>query len=107
MLHTVAVSDGEGIVPRLALALSDEEGASQVTSLEEFFLCVCSLNLTKVPSEIWEEGERGGRGRRRKGREEEGEGGGRATSFSNSSTMPGSLGALQYTSSGHALKWYW
>ena len=48
MLHTVAVSDGKGIVPRLALALSDEESASQVSSLEEFFLCVCSLNLTML-----------------------------------------------------------
>ena len=66
MLHTVAVSDREGIVPRLALALSDEESASQVSSLEEFFLCICSLNLTKVPPEVWE-GEEGGGGRKGKG----------------------------------------
>ena len=66
MLHTVAVSDGKGIVPRLALTLSDEESASQVSSLEEFFLCVCSLNLTKVPPEVWE-GEEGEGGRKGKG----------------------------------------
>ena len=98
VLHTVTVSHGEGIVTRLTLALSDQEGASQVASLEEFLLCIRSLDLTKVPPDVWEEGggggggrkgeeEEGGRGRRRReegrggrkgeegGRREEGEGG--------------------------------
>ena len=70
MLHTVTVSHREGIVTRLTLALSDQEGAGQVASLEKFLLCVCSLDLTKVPPEVWEEREGGGR----KGKEEEGEG---------------------------------
>ena len=92
VLHTVTVSHGEGIVTRLTLALSDQEGASQVASLEEFLLCIRSLDLTKVPPDVWEEGEEeeeGGRGRRRReeggggrkgeegGRREEGQEGGR------------------------------
>ena len=68
MFDGVSLSDGEGVVARLTLTLSDEEGPCLVAHLQELLLRIGSLDTTKEPTEReGEEGE-GGRGEGREGR---------------------------------------
>ena len=70
MFDGVGLSDREGIVARLTLTLSDEEGPRLVAHLQELLLRIGSLDTTKEPTER-EGGEGRGEGR---GRGEGGEG---------------------------------
>ena len=77
VLDCLSIPDRQGVVARLALALSDQDSAQLVANLKELLLSVRALDSTEVPvgRRGWGGGE-GGREREQERREGE-EGGGR------------------------------